>query len=84
MPKGYYNRKSRVDPFQHLVRSEVELDLTVPMRVVRDDLEVIVEWYGGDVEELGTEVLDEKVGLGTNDLKRLTLGPLLLVMLLTG
>ena len=47
MPKGYYNRKSRVIPFQHLVRREVELDPTVPMRVVRDDLEAVVELSGG-------------------------------------
>ena len=42
MPKGYYHRKSRVVPFQHLVRREVELDPTVPMQVVREDLHVIV------------------------------------------
>ena len=33
MPK-VYDRKSRVDMFQHLVRREVKLDLTVPMHVV--------------------------------------------------
>ena len=42
MPKGYYHRKSRVVPFQHLVRREVELDPTVPMQVVRDGLHLIV------------------------------------------
>ena len=61
MPKGYYHRKSRVVPFQHLVRREVELDPTVPMQVVREDLQAIVERYGGNVEALRTEVVDEVV-----------------------
>ena len=39
MPKDYYNRKSRVVPF----RREVELDPTVPMHVVRRDLEATGE-----------------------------------------
>ena len=47
MPKGYYNRKSRVTPFQHVVRREIDLDAAVPMRVVRSDLEAIVERLGG-------------------------------------
>ena len=40
MPKGYYNRKSRVVAFQHLVRRE--LDATVPMWQVRKDLDAVV------------------------------------------
>ena len=63
MPKGYYNRKSRVIPFQHLLRREIELDPTVPMRVVREDLAAIVERHGGNVEVLGPEVVDEAVRL---------------------
>ena len=63
MPKCHYNWKSRIVPFQLHVRLEVELDPTVPMRVVRNDLEAIVERNGGNVEALGTEVVDEVVRL---------------------
>ena len=62
-PKGYYNQKSRVDPFQYLVRLKAKLDQTVPMRVVRNDLEVVVERHCGDVQSLGREVVDEEVWL---------------------
>ena len=82
---GYYNRKCLVGLFQHLVRREVELDPTVPMRVVRNDLEAIVKWHCGNIETLGREVVDEVVRLGTNVLKRLTLlAPLLLLTSTTG
>ena len=64
-PKGYYNQKSRVDPFQYLVRREVELDPTVPMLVVRDDLEAIVERYGGDVEASEQKVSMRRSVCGT-------------------
>ena len=40
-------RKSRVTPFQHLVRHETELDAAVPTRVVRSNPEAIVERLGG-------------------------------------
>ena len=40
-------RKSRVTPFQHLVRHEIELDAAVPTRVVRRDPEAIVERLEG-------------------------------------
>ena len=43
LQKGY-NWKNRVDPFQHLVRREVELDQIVPMRVVWNDPKAMVEW----------------------------------------
>ena len=79
VPTGYYNRKSRVDLFQHLVRREVDLDPTVSLRVVRNDPEAVVKWHCWDVEALGREVVDEVVRLATNDLERLTLGPLLLL-----
>ena len=59
-------RKSRVTPFQHLVRHEIELDAAVPTRVVRSDLEAIVGRYGGNVEALGPEVVDEAVRLRNN------------------
>ena len=61
MPKGYYNRKSRVVPFQHLVRREIELDATVPMWQVRKDLEAVVARYGSDVESLAPDVVDDIV-----------------------
>ena len=74
VPKCHYNRKSCIVPFQHLVRLEVELDPTVPMRDVRNDLEVIVGLSGGTSRRLERKSSTRWSGFEENLHNRPTLG----------
>ena len=61
MPKDHYKRKSRVTPFQHLVKRRLEIDPTTPLRVLREDLIQVVVRHGDDVETLPEAVMNEVV-----------------------
>ena len=61
LPKEQYKRKSRVLPFQHLVMRRLSLHPTTPLREVREDLQLIVDRHGEDVENIPVSVVDEIV-----------------------
>ena len=68
VPKGY-NRKSRVVPFQHLVRLKAKLDPTVSMRVVGNDPEAVVELSGGTSRRLERKSSSRRSSCEANDIQ---------------
>ena len=61
LPKNHYKRKSRVLPFQHLVKRRLAIDPTTSLAVVREDLIQVVAQHGPNVETLPEAVMDEIV-----------------------
>ena len=59
LSKDHFNRKSRVLPYQHLVKRMIEIDPSITVAKMRECLVVFTNTHGHDVELTDVSAVDD-------------------------